>query len=225
MLIRDFRSLFAHRVSIRPLVASVVCVALAAACSSDSTAPQQNQNIALMAHFDSLRASSSPDSESERRTQLAGAITLLALGAPVHDVQLTTNGQTVTYSSVAAFEVTDDIEGNPADSAFTIIGWRGDDADTLVTLQIFHQASGLVVSVGSVVAGAAGASGSATAQPPNGACASLLDRLPSDITVPPGISCQLETTTASAGGAFNGAAFSLPSQPIKGVRVEGQSGG
>ena len=225
MLIRDFRSLFAHRVSIRPLVASVVCVALAAACSSDSTAPQQNQNIALMAHFDSLRASSSPDSESERRTQLAGAITLLALGAPVHDVQLTTNGQTVTYSSVAAFEVTDDIEGNPADSAFTIIGWRGDDADTLVTLQIFHQASGLVVSVGSVVAGAAGASGSATAQPPNGACASLLDHLPSDITVPPGISCQLETTTASAGGTFNGAAFSLPSQPIKGVRVEGQSGG
>jgi len=225
MLIRNFRPLFAHRVPTRPLVASVVCVALAAACSSDATAPQQNQNIALMAHFDSLRASSSPDSESERRTQLAGAITLLALGAPVHDVQLTTNGQTVTYSSVAAFEVTDDIEGNPADSAFTIIGWRGGDADTLVTLQIFHQASGLVMSAGSVVAGSAGTGASATAQQPNGACASLLGHLPPDISVPPGISCELETTTASAAGTFNGAAFSLPSQPIKGVRIEGQSGG
>lgn len=207
------------------LAVTVAAGALLAACSSDSTAPQTNQTIALMAHFDSLRAASSPDSESERRTQLASAITLLALGAPVHDVQITTNSSTVTYSSVAALEVTDDIEGHPADSAFAIIAWTGDAADTLVTLEIFHQASGLVLSAGAVVMGSSGATGSATAQPPNGACTSLLDHLPSDITVPPGIACQLETTTATATGNFNGGTFTLPSQTIKGIRIEGQVGG
>lgn len=215
----------AHRRCARPVLAVAAGVALLSACSSDSTGPKMNQTIALMAHFDSLRAASSPDSESERRTQLAGAITLLALGAPVHDVQLTTNGTTVTYSSVAAFEVTDDIEGHPADSAFTILAWSGDTADTLVTLEIFHQASGLVVSAGSVVMGASGATGTATAQAPNGTCPSLLDHLPPDITVPPGIACRLETTTATATGTFNGAAFALPSQAIKGIRIEGQVGG
>lgn len=199
--------------------------ALVSACSSDSTGPKTNQTIALMAHLDSLRAASSPDSEPERRTQLAGVITLLALGAPVHDVQITTNSTTVTYSSVAALEVTDDIEGHPADSAFTIVAWTGADADTLVTLEIFHQASGLVFSAGSVVMGSSGATGSATAHAPNGTCTSLLDHLPSDITIPPGLACQLETTTATATGNFNGGIFTLPSQTIKGIRIEGQVGG
>lgn len=207
------------------LSATVLAGAVVAACSSDTTAPQTNQTIALMAHLDSLRTSADPDSEAERRTQLAGAITLLALGATEHDVQLTTNNTTLTYSSVAAFEVTDDIEGNPADSAFTIIAWRGDDADTLVTLEIFHQASGLVMSAGSVVLGSSGATGSATAQAPNGTCTSLLDHLPPDVTVPPGIACQPETTTATATGNFNGGTFTLPSQAIKGIRIEGQVGG
>lgn len=218
--VRQFR---ARRIASFSL--AVVAGALLAACSSDSTAPQRNQTIALMAHFDSLRAASSPDSESQRRAQLAGAITLLALGAPVHDVQLTTNGSTVTYSSVAAFEVTDDIEGHPADSAFAIIAWTGDNADTLVTLEIFHQASGLVFSAGSLVLGSSGATGSATAQAPNGGCTSLLDHLPADITIPPGITCKLETTTATATGNFNGDTFTLPSQAIKGIRIEGQVGG
>ncbi|HTL96374.1 MAG TPA: hypothetical protein VL157_12570 [Gemmatimonadaceae bacterium] len=207
------------------LSATVVVGTLLAACSSDSTGPRTNQTIALMAHLDSLRVASSPDSESERRTQLAGAITLLALGAPVHDVQITTNSSTVTYSSVAAFEVTDDIEGTPADSAFTIVAWTGDAADTLVTLEVFHQASGLVFSAGSVVLGSSGATGTATAQAPNGTCTSLLDHLPPDVTVPPGITCQLETTTATATGNFNGGTFTLPSQTIKGIRIEGQTGG
>ena len=215
---------FRARARALPLIVLAVGAVLAA-CSSDTTAPKTNQTIALMAHFDSLRAASSPDSESQRRTQLAGAITLLALGAPVHDVQIATNGSTVTYSSVAAFEVTDDIEGHPADSAFTIIAWTGDNADTLVTLEIFHQASGLVFSAGSVVMGSSGATGSATAQAPNGACTSLLDHLPPDVTVPPGIACQLETTTATATGTFNGGTFTLPSQTIKGIRIEGQVGG
>jgi len=143
----------------------------------------------------------------------------------VHDVQITTNGSTVTYSSVAAFEVTDDIEGTPADSAFTIVAWTGDDADTLVTLEVFHQASGLVFSAGSVVLGSSGATGTATAEAPNGTCTSLLDHLPPDVTVPPGITCQLETTTATATGNFNGGTFTLPSQTIKGIRIEGQTGG
>ncbi len=207
------------------LSVTIAAGAFLAACSSDSTAPRTNQTIALMAHFDSLRAASSPDSESERRTQLAGAITLLALGAPVHDVQITTNSSTVTYSAVAAFEVTDDIEGHPADSAFAVIAWTGDNADTLVTLEIFHQASGLVFSAGAAVMGSSGATGSATAQAPNGTCTSLLDHLPSDITVPPGITCQMETTTATATGNFNGGTFTLPSQTIKGIRIEGQVGG
>ena len=207
------------------LSVTVATGALLAACSSDSTGPHTNQTIALMAHLDSLRVASSPDSESERRTQLAGAITLLALGAPLYDVQITTNGSTVTYSSVAAFEVTDDIEGTPADSAFTIVAWTGDDADTLVTLEVFHQASGLVFSAGSVVLGSSGATGTATAEAPNGTCTSLLDHLPPDVTVPPGITCQLETTTATATGNFNGGTFTLPSQTIKGIRIEGQTGG
>lgn len=207
------------------LSATVVAGAVVAACSSDSTAPQTNQTIALMAHLDSLRASADPDSEAERRTQLAGAITLLALGGPEHDVQLTTNNTTLTYSSVAAFEVTDDIEGHPADSAFTIVAWRGAAADTLVTLEIFHQASGLVMSAGTVVLGSSGATGSATAQAPNGNCTSLLAHLPADVTVPPGIACLLETTTATATGNFNGGTFTLPSQAIKGIRIEGQVGG
>lgn len=216
---------FARVRRVAALSATVVAGAVVSACSSDSTAPQINQSIALMAHFDSLIALSDPDSEAERRTQLSGAITLLALGASEHDVQLTTNNTTLTYSSVAAFEVTDDIEGHPADSAFTIIAWRGDDADTLVTLEVFHQASGLVMSVGSVVLGSSGATGSAMAQAPNGNCTSLLDHLPPDVTVPPGISCQLETTTATATGNFNGGTFTLPSQAIKGIRIEGQVGG
>lgn len=213
-----------HALRLTFLGAMALAAALLAACSSDSTGPQANQTIALMAHLDSLRVAS-PDSESERRTQLAGAITLLALGGSEHDVQLTTNNTTLTYSSVAAFEVTDDIEGNPADSAFTIIAWRGDNADTLVTLEIFHQASGLVFSAGGVVLGSSGATGTATAQAPNGTCTSLLDHLPPDVTVPPGIACQLETTTATAMGNFNGATFTLPSQAIKGIRIEGQVGG
>jgi len=207
-----------------PMLLAVAGGALAAACSS-STAPQQNQTVELMAHFDSLRAASSPDSESERRTQLASAITLLALGAPVHDVQLTTNGQTVTYSGVAAFEVTDDVEGHPFDSAFTVVAWRGNDADTLVTLEIFHQAAGLVVSAGALVMGSTAATGTATAQAPHGSCTSFADHLPADITIPAGLTCQLETTTASAGGTFNGAAFAFPSQVMKGIRIDGQSGG
>jgi len=199
--------------------------ALLAACSSDSTGPRTNQTVALMAHLDSLRVASSPDSESERRTQLAGVITLLALGAPVHDVQITSNGTTVTYSSVAAFEVTDNIEGPPADSAFRIVAWTGDDADTLVTLEIFHQASGLVFAAGSSVLGSSGGTGSATAQAPNGRCTQFLDHLPADVTIPPGIACQLETTTAAATGNFNGGTFTLDSQAIKGIRIEGQPGG
>ena len=212
------------RVRALPVFAVAASVAVLAACSSDSTAPQTNQAIALMAHFDSLRAASSPDSESERRTQLAGAITLLALGAPVHDVQITTNSTTLTYSSVAAFEVTDAIQGPPADSAFRIIAWRGEAADTLLTLEIFHQASGLVFVAGAVVLGSTGATGTATAQAPNGNCTSLLDHLPPDVTIPPGIACRLETTTATATGNFNGGTFTLPSQAIKGIRIAGQAG-
>jgi len=107
----------------------------------------------------------------------------------------------------------------------TIVAWTGANADTLVTLEIFHQASGLVFAAGSAVLGSSSGTGSATAQAPNGTCTQFLDHLPPDVTIPPGIACQRETTTATATGNFNGGTFTLASQAIKGIRIEGQTGG
>jgi hypothetical protein len=217
----------------RTIVALVIAGGALAGCSSDHvTGPTTNQNVELMARFDSVLGTLDPGTQARRGIQFTEVITLLAFGAPVQTVQITQDGTTQSYSGVGTFIVSDDVEGNPQDSAYTLLAWRGDFADTLISVVMFQgvssfevtDASRHVVSTGQPVS-------SAIAQPPGDTCTTYLDHLPPDVDIPSGLTCRNEAVTVSASGntlttgsQTSTGTFAVPSQSVRSVRIEGQSG-
>lgn len=204
-----------------------------AGCSSDSAmGPTTNQNVALMARFDSVFGTLNPDTQARRREQFSEVITLLAFGAPVQTVQITQNDTTQSYSGVGALLVSDDVEGQPQDSAYTLLAWRGDAADTLVTVVLLQNFSSFeLTDAARHVVSTGQSAGAAQSQAPRATCTSYLDKLPSDVQVPSGLTCHNEAVTISASGntlttgsQTGTGTFAVPSQTVQSVRVEGQSG-
>lgn len=210
------------------LVATVLFGVAVAGCSSDSVTapPTTSQNVVLMARFDSVLGTLDPGTQARRRELFSKAITLLAFGAPVQNVRLTVNGTTQSYSGVGGFIVSDDVEGNPTDSAYTLLAWRGVAADTLAQVAVFEHLSTFEVTFDTTHVGSVGqANGSAQAQAPHDSCTSYLDHLPPDVNVPSGLTCKLESVTVSASGNTDTpGTFAVPSQLVAGVRVDGQTG-
>ena len=221
-----------HLIVRQALVPLALCGAAAAGCSGYSaTGPTPNQNIQLMARFDSVLATLDPVTQARRREQLTEVITLLAFGAPVETVQLTVNGTTRSYSGVGGFIVSDDIGGHAVDSAYTLLAWHGDAADTLASVAIFHGSSTFELTDSATHVGSTGAAtGIAQAASLHDGCTSYLDHLPPDVSVPGGLSCERQRVTAAASGSTDDHAapgsgsFALPSQSVSGVRVEGRTG-
>lgn len=211
------------------LAVAAVCGVALAGCSSDSVTapPATNQNVVLMARFDSVLGTLDPGTQARRRDLFSKAITLLAFGAPVQNVRLTVNGATQSYSGVGGFIVSDDIEGHPSDSAYTLIAWRGDAADTLAQVAVFEQLSTFELTFDTTHIGSIGqANGTARAAAPHDSCTSYLDHLPPDVSVPSGLTCKLESVTVSASGNTDApGTFAFSSQLVAGVRVDGQTGG
>lgn len=147
-----------------------------------STGPTASENVALMAHFDSLAM------RPTKNGQLAGGlVVLLALGAPVQHLAITLV-DSAQYSAVAALEVGDDTAGHPIDSIYEVIAWRDDSVHTIVDLQI----SG--TTLGGAWATDTGQS-FVTARadwnvtPSSGRCASFVDRAPPGVRLPTGERC------------------------------------
>ncbi|HKV50421.1 MAG TPA: hypothetical protein VJO52_04400 [Gemmatimonadaceae bacterium] len=211
------------------LVSGIVLGIAIAGCSSDlvTAPPTTSQNVALMARFDSVLGTLDPDTQARRRELYSKAITLLAFGAPVQNVHITVNGTTQSYSGVGGFIVSDDVEGNPTDSAYTLMAWRGDAADTLSQVAVFEQVSTFEITYGTTHVGSIGqANGAVQAQAPHDSCTSYLDHLPPDVSVPNGLTCKLESVTLSASGNTDmPGTFAFPSQVVAGVRVDGHVGG
>lgn len=194
--------------------------AAAVACGDSlSTAPTTGQNARLIAHFDSLSATSPPD----HAFQLTDIVTELADGAPVGHLTLEVNSGTATYSVVARYDIVD-LAGAPMDSDLIVLAWRGDDADTIVSIEyehdsVFAQLTTPDSTFSGVIAGAA------TPGELHGTCASFVADLPPGIFIPPALSCQFERISAVATGTLrdtSGTAvdFSLVSQPIAAIRYE-----
>lgn len=194
--------------------------AVAVACSDSlSTAPTTSQNARLIAHFDSLSATSPPD----HAFQLTDIVTELADGAPVGRVTLELNTAIATYSVVARYDIVD-LAGTPVDSDLIVLAWRGNDADTIVSIEyerdsVFAQVTMPDSSFTGVVAGAA------TPSDLRGKCASFVADLPPGIFIPPALSCQFERISTVATGILrdtSGAALdlALPRQPIAAIRYE-----
>ncbi|HEY7876899.1 MAG TPA: hypothetical protein VIC55_01665 [Gemmatimonadaceae bacterium] len=222
----------ARRLAAAPqLLALAMVAALLAACSSDSvTRPTTTGNIELMARFDSVLVALGPD-QGARSTQLSALITLLGLGAPVQSVSVSIDGNAATYSAVGGYEVSDDVEGHPSDSVYAVLAWRGDHADTLALVLIFQDLVDASLTTSDSAFQSTTGSGSVTAAAPNGTCTSYVDHLPTGITIPPGLTCQLETATPSADVQVASSDAQpvthhlvLPSQSVPGIRIEGQTG-
>jgi len=184
--------------------------AAATACvDSLSTAPTTSHNARLIAHFDSLSQTASP----EHAAQLSDIVIELAEGAAVGHVNIELGTGVATYSVVARYEIVDDA-GTPVDSDLIVSAWRGEDADTIASLQYAPES---VFSA--TVAGAA------TPSDLHGACASFTSALPPGIFIPPALSCRFEKVGVLATGTLtdNGAAsvdFTLPGQTIAAIRYE-----
>jgi len=105
-----------------------------------------------------------------------------------------------------------------------VSAWRGNDADTIVSLEyardsVFAQLTTPDSVFSATVAGAA------TPFDLHGACASFASALPPGIFIPPALSCQFEKVSLLATGTLtdNGDAsvdFTLAGQTIAAIRYE-----
>jgi len=211
-----------HRVrrGVRCGCCAVALAAAATACADSlSTAPTTSHNARLIAHFDSLSQTASP----AHAAQLSDIVIELAEGAAVGHVNIELGGGVATYSVVARYEIVDDA-GTPVDSDLIVSAWRGNDADTIVSLEyardsVFAQLTTPDSVFSATVAGAA------TPFDLHGACASFASALPPGIFIPPALSCQFEKVSLLATGTLtdNGDAsvdFTLAGQTIAAIRYE-----
>jgi hypothetical protein len=118
------------------IVASLLVVSAAAACS-DSTAPRQTA-AQIAAHFDSIaiRASAQADTNDAygNRDLVASLIELpAALGAIPSVVNVTTSTGTEAWKAYELLEVSAPGSGNP-DSSFILLAFRDADAHTALVI-------------------------------------------------------------------------------------------
>jgi len=211
-----------HRVcrAARRVCWAVALAAAVTACfDSLSTAPTTSHNARLIAHFDSLSLTASP----EHAAQLSDMAIELAEGAAVGHVNIELGSGVATYSVVARYEIVDDA-GTPVDSDLIVSAWRGEDADTIVSLEyardsVFAQLTTPDSVFSATVAGAA------TPSDLHGACASFASALPPGIFIPPALSCQFEKVGVVATGTLTDTGdasvdFTLAGQTIAAIRYE-----
>ena len=214
------------------IVGACALAAVIAGCSDSGTGPKpQPQNIELMARFDSVLTGLDPNTQNVRSAQLFSLIAVLSVGAPVQSVDVTVDGTSRTYSAVGVYEVTDDIEGNPSDSAYVLVAWRGDRADSLFTFEVFGELGQAAFTTDDSAFTTLTAAGTVTAGTPNGTCTTYLDHLPPGFEPPTSLQCSLETATPSMDATLASAEDDShthhvvrPSQSVPGVRVEAQPG-
>lgn len=206
----------------RRSIGIIVSAVAAVACSGTSaTGPTATRNAQLIAHFDSL----SKTSMAIHADQLRAAIGRLADGAPVGRAQVVVDGKASTYSIIAEYDV-DDSARVPVDSLLTIFAWSGEDADTIIELDVGNGVSILLTdAVDLFVNDTVLAPTGLTTSAPAGACATV------DVTVPPGSSmvkgddCRRETLTLPISESLSASAesslhFELPAQAIAAIRQE-----
>ena len=199
--------------------AAALAAAVTACFDSLSTAPTTSHNARLIAHFDSLSLTASP----EHAAQLSDMAIELAEGAAVGHVNIELGSGVATYSVVARYEIVDDA-GTPVDSDLIVSAWRGENADTIVSLEyardsVFAQLTTPDSVFSATVAGAA------TPSDLHGACASFASALPPGIFIPPALSCQFEKVGVVATGTLTDTGdasvdFTLAGQTIAAIRYE-----
>ncbi len=200
----------------RQALAVLAAAAVVIGCSSDSmTSPTTRDNAALILHFDSLRNSSF----GNKAIIYYDVVELLVEGAPVGTGTITVNGVPRRMNIIAerTLEVTN---GVPWDSAYSVIAWQGDGADTAIafvqtaalnTFAAFGEASSH--SVGGTVAIAPGALG-ATCTPFSA---------PGDIDLIPPLECHLQRATAAFSADLSGGdgpTVAVPQQSVSGIGTE-----
>ena len=200
-------------------VLAVSALALAAACSSDSsTGPGTLQNVSILSRFDSL---STATDDNLRAQALADIAQLLAQGAPIGRATIRVNGVGGPFTAIAAWQV-NSIGGEPVDSEYTLAGWEGNAPDSVIVLTLHGgQVSAIVSSHHGSVSGTGGTA-TLTAQTGSGACTSFASEAPSDLAVPTPSSCALQRSQVSFSSTFDDlGAFTVdvPVQSMQGIRL------
>lgn len=200
----------------RGALAGLAAVAMVVGCSSDSTTgPTTRDNAALILHFDSLKNSTSGNPS----IIYYDIVELLAEGAPVGTGTITVNGvpRRMNIIAMSTLEMTN---GVPWDSAYTVVAWQGDGADTAIafvqtaalnTFAAFGDSS--YHSVGGTVSIVPGALG--------GSCTSFA--APGDVEIFTPIECHLQRSTdafSAVLGGDNTPTVALPSQSVSGIHIE-----
>jgi hypothetical protein len=200
---------------IRRVFPLVAAAAVVAACSSDVTAPTSADNAALILHFDSLKNSSSGFGP----IVYAQFVELLAEGAPVQTGTITIDG-TPKRVKVMAIRVVEVSDGSPVDSIYAVAAWAGDGSDTAITFVSSGTTVGAFAAIGDTQGTGDGGTASVTPGALGASCTTFTP--PSDIDLPPTISCNLQSSVASFLVSINGdgPTVGLPQQAIKGVRAE-----
>lgn len=199
-----------------PVLAAIV---VAAACSSSSsTGPNTGQNVRILTRFDSLRGTTA---DGQRASEFQSIAQILAEGAPLGAGLIKNGAVTGRFTMVAALLV-DDVNGQPVDSQYTVIGYEGNAPDSVV---LFNASSSGVFSIVSDHDGSVGTIGGTVAltpDAPGAACKSFLAQAPTDLDAPVPITCRLQTVTASFVTAVGTSAdtLSLPNQRVSGIRIE-----
>ena len=125
------------RTALLPRLAAVLlaCTTAAACSGSGIVAPTTANNATLLQQFATLKAQADSSGNGAQSNEDLFVIQMLSLGAPVNQLTVTLDGTRVGISATAALVVLTDTLGNPVDSAYTFIGWRGASADTMVLMQ------------------------------------------------------------------------------------------
>ena len=200
-------------------VSVLAAIAVAAACSSDSsTGPSTSQNLRTLSRFDSLRNTTS---DPERASAFLSIAQILAEGAPLTTGLIKNGSVTGRFSMVAAL-VVDDVNGQPVDSQYTVIGYEGNAPDSVVVFNATSTAVFSLVSDHAISIGTIGGTVAITPGAPGAECTSLLAEAPPDLDAPTPIGCTLQTVQASftVPVGAGGDSISLPNQQVAGIRLE-----
>ncbi|HXE60420.1 MAG TPA: hypothetical protein VN607_06915, partial [Gemmatimonadaceae bacterium] len=167
----------------------------AVACSSDSiSAPTHEARLEAAAQLDSALDTS----VGSRFTVIDFALNILGQGAPVDTITIVTNRQPTAYSAVGAYFV-QPVLGQPSDSAYVLIAWRGDPIDTILEVFDHHGVNATLYQRNAVASLSApnATTGQVSASRPNGSCAPLHTNVPPDVQLITNLSCQRQTVAAA----------------------------
>src|SRR6185312_349580 len=173
------------------------------------------------AHPVALRLLARTTADPERANAFLSIAQILAEGAPLGTGLIKNGSVTGRFSMVAAL-VVDDVNGQPVDSQYTVIGYEGNAPDSVVVFNATSTAVFSLVSDHAASVGTIGGTVAITPGAPGTACKSLFEQAPPDLDAPTPIGCTLQTVQASftVSVGAGGDSISLPNQQVAGIRLE-----